>query len=175
MQGCRNYDRQAQFEIYKLYSKAMYNISLRIVAKEEDAEDVLQNAFLSAFTKIEQFSGKVTFGAWLKRIVINKSIDYVKKKKISFVDIEKVDFRLTDENDNDEELLFYKDRLDQVHDKIKKLPDKCRVIFSLFMLEGYDHNEIAEILNISVSTSKSQVHRAKKLLREKLEMDLNAS
>ena len=153
----------------------MYNIALRMLSVEEDAQDVLQNAFLSAFMKIEQFSGKVTFGAWLKRIVINKSIDHIKKNKIHFVDLEKVSFGLFEENGADPDACFYKNKLEKIHQGIKELPKGCRVIFSLFMLEGYDHNEIAEILEVSVSTSKSQLHRAKKLLKQKLEIDLNAS
>ena len=152
----------------------MYNISLRILGKEEDAQDVLQDAFLSAFVKIEQFSGKVTFGAWLKRIVINKSIDHFKKKKLKLVELDGVSYRLAAEEE-ELDIDLYKGKLEKIHNKVKDLPDGCRVVFSLYMLEGYDHNEISEIMNVSVSTSKSQLHRAKKLLREKLELDLKAS
>ena len=163
---CRQNDRKAQFELYQRYSKAMYNIALRMLYKEEDAQDVLQEAFASAFINIHQFSDKVTFGAWLKRIVINKCLDFIKKKKLKLVDMESVSYKIEAE---ESEEVFYRVPPTKVHEKIKELPNGCRVVFTLYALEGYDHKEIAQVLEVSESTSKSQYNRAKKLLRKMLE------
>ena len=164
--GCKAGDQKAQFQIYKLYYKAMYNTSLRIVSDTMEAEDIMQEAFLSAFEKIDTYSGKVSFGAWLKKIVINRSLDMLNKQKAIFEDIDTHHElkSLPDEiNDGvDSEL-----RVEEVREAIKELPDGYRIILSLYLLEGYDHDEISEILNISSSTSRSQLSRAKsKLLNE---------
>ncbi len=165
VERCRQNDRKAQFELYQKYNQAMFNITKRMCRNEEDAKDVLQDAFVSAFKNIEQFSHKVTFGAWLKRIVINKCLDHLKKRKLNLVDIEHVDYKISDESKDE---VFYRVAPALIHEKIKELPTGCRVVFSLYMLEGYDHKEIAQILGVSESTSKSQFGRAKKLLRQKL-------
>lgn len=164
--GCKSGDQKAQFQIYKLYYKAMYNTSLRIVSDTMEAEDIMQEAFLSAFEKIDTYSGKVSFGAWLKKIVINRSLDMLNKQKAIFEDIDTHHElkSLPDETNNggDSEL-----RVEEVREAIKDLPDGYRIILSLYLLEGYDHDEISEILNISSSTSRSQLSRAKsKLLNE---------
>lgn len=164
--GCKAGDQKAQFQIYKLYYKAMYNTSLRIVSDTMEAEDIMQEAFLAAFEKIETYSGKVSFGAWLKKIVINRSLDMLNKKKAIFEDIdthhELKSLPADNNGEGDTEL-----RVEEVREAIKELPDGYRIILSLYLLEGYDHDEISEILNISSSTSRSQLSRAKaKLLNE---------
>ena len=170
VERCRQNDSAAQFELYSRYSKAMYNISLRMLGNADDAQDVLQDAFVAAFQNLQQFTGKATFGAWLKRIVINKCLDRLKKKKLPIVEMENVAYKITDDSMNcdGEEFNLYGIRPEKVHHEIKTLPKGCRVVFNLYLLEGYDHKEIAQILEISESTSKSQFARAKKLLREKL-------
>ena len=162
---CRKGDRKAQFEIYRLYYKSMYNTSLRIVKDPQEAEDIMQESFLSAFRKIETYEGKVSFGAWLKKIVINNSLDVIKKRRLLFEELSEDYAQLAmQEEALDEELLVQ--QTDLIREAIQKLPDGYRVILSLHLLEGYDHEEIAEILNISSSTSRSQFFRAKqKLLR----------
>ncbi|MBN1387402.1 MAG: sigma-70 family RNA polymerase sigma factor [Bacteroidales bacterium] len=164
--GCKNGDQKAQFQIYKLYYKAMFNTSLRIVSDTMEAEDIMQEAFLSAFEKIDTYSGTVSFGAWLKKIVINRSLDAVSRQKAIFEDID-THYELQEESDNgidDQEL---EEKMHEVKKAINNLPDGYRIILSLYLLEGYDHDEIAEILNISSSTSRSQLSRAKqKLLNE---------
>ena len=162
---CRKGDRKAQFEIYRLYYKSMFNTSLRIVKDPQEAEDIMQESFLSAFRKIETYQGKVSFGAWLKRIVINNSLDELKKRKLFFEELNEDYTQLANQEEAvDEELL--EQQMDMIREGIQKLPDGYRVILSLHLLEGYDHEEIAEILNISSSTSRSQFFRAKqKLLR----------
>lgn len=162
--GCKNGDQKAQFQIYKLYYKAMYNTSLRIVNQTMEAEDIMQESFLSAFEKIDAYSGTVSFGAWLKKIVINRSLDALSRRKAVFEDIEShVGIR----DESSEESARYEDidvRVEEVKEAIESLPDGYRVILSLYLLEGYDHDEIAEILSINSSTSRSQLSRAKQKL-----------
>jgi RNA polymerase sigma-70 factor (ECF subfamily) len=162
--GCITGDQKAQFQIYKLYYKAMYNTSLRIVSDTMEAEDIMQESFLSAFEKIDTYSGIVSFGAWLKKIVINRSLDALNKRKAIFEDID-IHVGIKDEGSEDiaqkEEIDF---RVEEVKQAIEKLPDGYRVILSLYLLEGYDHDEIGEILSITSSTSRSQLSRAKQKL-----------
>lgn len=164
VQECRQGNRKAQFEIYKLYAKAMYNVALRIVNFDDEAEDVLQEAFLDAFTRIESFRGETTFGLWLKQIVINKSINYLRKRKVEFVSLEEVEVaepQLLEEEDL--EL-----RVEEVRLAIAELPDRYRVVLTLYLFEGYDHEEIAHILKIAESTSRTQYMRAKMKLNDLL-------
>ena len=161
---CKNGDQKAQFQIYKLYYKAMFNTSLRIVGDTMEAEDIMQEAFLSAFEKIETYSGTVSFGAWLKKIVINRSLDALSRQKAIFEDID-THYDLQEEADNKaEDPEDLKEKMNEVKSAIDNLPDGYRIILSLYLLEGYDHDEIAEILNISSSTSRSQLSRAKQKL-----------
>ena len=164
LDGCKNGDQKAQFQIYKLYYKAMYNTSLRIVNDSMEAEDIMQESFLSAFEKIDTYSGTVSFGAWLKKIVINRSLDILSRKKAIFEDI---DFYIGIRDDSQEDLIRKEEvdiMVEEVKEAIKRLPDGYRIILSLYLLEGYDHDEIAEILKISSSTSRSQLSRAKQKL-----------
>ena len=162
--GCKSGDQKAQFQVYKLYYKAMFNTSLRIVNDTMEAEDVMQESFLSAFEKIDTYSGTVSFGAWLKKIVVNRSLDALNRRKAIFEDIDS-HYGIRDESGED---LAYKQEVDlkveEVKEAIEKLPDGYRVILSLYLLEGYDHDEIADILSISSSTSRSQLSRAKQKL-----------
>lgn len=166
--GCKNGDQKAQFQIYKLYFKAMYNTSLRIVKNTMEAEDIMQESFLSAFEKIDTYSGTVSFGAWLKKIVINRSLDVLNRRKAIFEDID----NHTGIKDEDGEDLIQMEEIDikveAVKNAIEKLPDGYRIILSLYLLEGYDHDEIGEILSISSSTSRSQLSRAKQKLISEL-------
>jgi RNA polymerase sigma-70 factor (ECF subfamily) len=166
--GCRSGDQRAQFQIYKLYYKAMYNTSLRILNDTMEAEDIMQESFLSAFEKIETYSGTVSFGAWLKKIVINRSLDALSKRKAIFEDI---DYHIGIKDDSGEDILNKEEldiKVEEVKEVIKRLPDGYRIILSLYLLEGYDHDEIGEILSISSSTSRSQLSRAKQKLLSQL-------
>jgi len=150
----------------------MFNICMRMVNKTEEAEDMLQEAFTEAFTKLSSFRYESSFGAWLKRIVINKCINVLKKKKAELVltdDMGHYDNKSnSNENDGDMEL-----SVKRIHKAIEMLPEGYRVIFSLYMLEGYDHTEIAQILGISESTSKSQYMRAKLKIKEILKTSMS--
>lgn len=162
---CRQGSRTAQFELYKLYVKAMYNVALRIVNHIAEAEDVLQESFLDAFTRIENFRGETTFGLWLKQIVINKSINQLRKRRAEFVNIDDVDIAEEEKDDT-----AYQDlRVNEIKEAVGELPDGYRVVLTLYLFEGYDHEEISHILKISENTSRTQYMRAKKKLNGLLE------
>jgi RNA polymerase sigma-70 factor (ECF subfamily) len=158
---CREGSQKAQFQLYKLYYKPMYSICMRIINNEADAEDVMQDAFLKAFTKIDTYKGEVSFGAWLKKIVINRSLDYLKKRKVKFEEIKEKTTQIIDYQMETKEV-----NMKVIKDAIQKLPDGYRVVLSLYLIEGYDHEEISEILGISNSNSRTQFLRAKNKLRE---------
>jgi RNA polymerase sigma-70 factor (ECF subfamily) len=142
----------------------MYNSSLRIVNDRFEAEDIMQEAFLSAFKNIEQYKGEVSFGALLKRIVINRSLDFLKKKKLELFPIENELYKISNEN---EDIIYLEDTIEQVEilkQQMNLLPTGYQIILSLYLLEGYDHEEIASILGITASTSRTQYMRAKKKL-----------
>lgn len=161
---CKQNDKSAQFSIYKLYYKAMFNSAFRILKNTTDAEDIMQEAFLNAFKKISSYRGEVTFGVWLKRIVINRSLDELRKNKQEFFELNESINNAVEEEKNEP----FNYNIDEIKLAIEQLADGYRVILNLFLIEGYDHEEIAEILNISNSTSRSQYHRAKKKLKELL-------
>ena len=164
LDGCKDGDQKAQFQIYKLYYKAMYNTSLRIVNDTMEAEDIMQESFLSAFEKIDTYSETVSFGAWLKKIVVNRSLDALNKRKAIFEDIE---YHVGIRDDSDDYSARNEEvdvRADEVKKAIERLPDGYRIILSLYLLEGYDHDEISDILAITSSTSRSQLSRAKQKL-----------
>ncbi len=166
---CLKGDQKAFYEIYQLYSKAMFNICFRIVGIQEVAEDLLQEAFVSAFQNIRSYQGKASFGAWLKKIVVNKAISHLRKQQLDLVELdERIDLHHDDDLD-DIDLIM---KVETIREAIQKLPNGFRVVFSLYLLEGYDHKEIAEILKISESTSKSQYNRAKKKLKEILRQEV---
>ncbi|MEO0472933.1 MAG: RNA polymerase sigma factor [Bacteroidota bacterium] len=163
---CKEGDRKAQYELYKRYSKAMLNVAARITNDLMEAEDVLQEAFIRAFRNLESFKGESTFGAWLKRIVINTAINHIKKKRAETVDIDEERLEVPDEAYQPEPVSGWE--LDRVRKAIARLPEGYRVVLSLYLIEGYDHKEIGTILEISEATSKSQFSRAKKKLRQML-------
>lgn len=166
IEACKSGDRLAQFRLYKLYSRAMYNICTRILGDTDAANDAMQEAFISAFKKLDSFEGRASFGAWLKRIVVNRCLSHLKGKQLFEEPIsERMEETLADEAIPGPAGEISSER---IHAAIKSLPKGCRVVFSLYQLEGYDHQEISEIMSISVSTSKSQYHRAKKLLQDRL-------
>ena len=162
IEACKRGERKAQFEIYKLYSKAMYNTAYRILNNTAEAEDIIQESFLKAFQKIDSFLGDVSFGAWLKKIVVNASLDEIRKKKFDLESIENID--VLDIYNEDDEVKDFSYEIIKVRNAIMLLPEGYRIVLSLYLLEGYDHDEIAEIVGISASTSRSQLARAKKKL-----------
>ncbi|WP_423148736.1 RNA polymerase sigma factor [Rubrolithibacter danxiaensis] len=162
---CKQGKRSAQNQLYRLYAKAMYNVAMRILTSEDEAADVLQESFIDAFSRISGFRQETTFGLWLKQIVINKSISQLRKRKWELVSIDEVDLEDKEliDREKEEDLYF---QAEQVRKAIQLLPDGYRIVLSLYLLEGYDHEEIAHILKISENTSRTQFLRAKRKLIE---------
>jgi len=154
----------AQYQLYSLYSKAMYNICYRMTNQQQEAEDMLQESFSYAFSKLGSFRFESSFGAWLKRIVVNTCINHIKKRKVDLVYTEHNNDPIPDNDLVDYEEIRFK--TESVMKAMEQLPEGYRVVFSLYLLEGYDHKEISEILGISESTSKSQFLRAKLKIKE---------
>lgn len=157
---CKKGDVKAQYLLYKSYSKAMYNVAVRMTGKKETAEDILQDSFTSAFLEIHRLNDEKAFGGWLKRIVINRCIDEIRKRKYYFSDFEIISEQHTEIADDVDESTDP----EIVHHLIKKLPDGAREILVLRAIEGMKHAEIAEKLQISESTCKTQFFRAKQIL-----------
>jgi RNA polymerase sigma-70 factor (ECF subfamily) len=159
---CLKGSNKARYQLYHLYSKAMFNVCNRLMNNREDAEDMLQEAFIHAFTKLESFRNESSFGTWLKTITVHTCINALNKRKL--------DLKLTDEmhryetaEEDPEEALY---TTQNIVEAMNQLPEGGRIVFSLYLLEGYDHGEIAQILNITESTSKSQYMRAKRRVYE---------
>ena len=165
---CKQGSKKACYELYKLYSKAMLNVAFRIVGNIAEAEDVLQEAFVDAFSKLKDFRQDTTFGLWLKQIVVNRSINLLRKRRLELVDLEEGQLEniAEDEIEDEEEIQFQATRIKEA---MKELPEGYRLVISLYLLEGYDHEEIGQILNISENTSRTQFLRAKRKLLEILQ------
>lgn len=160
IEKCKSGNKEAQYRLYEMYSTGMYNICLRMMKNREDAEDVMQNAFVDVFTKLHQYEYQSTPGAWIKRIVINNCLNHLKKRKMFFEEIDHV-AQVQEEVQIPNELLS----VEKVKSGILHLAPGFRTVLNLYLMEGYDHQEIADILEISVSTSKTQYSRAKKKLK----------
>lgn len=156
-------------EIYDRYYKAMYNTSLRIVKDSATAEDIMQESFLSAFTKLDTFKGEVTFGAWLKRIVVNNSIyHYRKQQKNNEIPLDSVLYKVEDNDEADADSGSTEQMAQKVMETMKQLKDSYRVSLTLHLIEGYDYEEIGEIMNMSYGNCRTTISRAKESLRKKL-------
>ncbi|WP_425077123.1 RNA polymerase sigma factor [Psychroserpens sp. S379A] len=168
IEKCRQNNRVAQLQLYKQYCDGMYVVAMRFMKNSMEAEDIVQEAFIKAFSRLDQFKAEVTFGAWLKRIVINKCIDCLKSKKQHLQELDEVHLKVVDSNYESEWLVEDTITLDEVKDAIQRLPDKYQYVVMLYLVEGYDHQEISEILNITEVTSRTQLSRGKSKLKELL-------
>ena len=167
IERCKRGEAAGYKELYQRYARAMFNTCLRIVNDITEAEDVLQESFAEAFKNLHSFEYRTSFGGWLKQICINRSVNQLKKKRISWVDIDSTDkYNHAEEAIVDENEIRLK--VDTVKRSIMALPDGYRTVLSLYLLEGYDHEEIAEILNVAESTSRTQYMRAKQKLLQLL-------
>ena len=188
IEGCKNFQRNAQKDLYKKYAPVLRGICYRYMQSKFDAEDVLHESFIKIFKSIKQYSGKGSFEGWLKRIVTNTAIDTCKKRirQDSFEDL--TSFKITmdddDENENgnydfhenevsgdsDIKMIILNSNVssDEIMEVVQQLPDGYRMVFNLHVIEEYQHKEIANMLGVDVNTSKSQLSRAKKLLQKKL-------
>jgi RNA polymerase sigma factor (sigma-70 family) len=165
IRGCQVNDRKAQFQVYKLYYKAMFNTAIRIVNDTTLAEDIMQEAFLEAFRQIGTYRWESSFGTWLKRIVINKSIDEIRRAK-DIISIDDAELEIPDQNDDENYIQVLSTRVEEIRKAIHALSDSYRIILSLYLLEGYDHEEISQILDISYNLSRTRYSRARKKLLE---------
>ena len=174
IEKCKQNNRKAQLQLYNQYCDGMYVVAKRFLKDTHDAEDVVQEAFIKAFTKLHQYKAEVTFGAWLKRIVVNKSIDFLKSKK-QLVELEEVHLKVIDTESNDKWLVDDAITLNDVKSAIDKLPEKYQYVVMLYLIEGYDHQEISEILNISEVASRTQLFRGRTKLQELLTLKKNGT
>jgi RNA polymerase sigma-70 factor (ECF subfamily) len=168
IEKCKKNHRPSQLKLYEQYCDAMLIVAKRFVNDTMEAEDIVQEAFLKAFMKLDQYKAEVTFGAWLKRIVINKSIDVLKSKKQRLIELEEVHLNVVDAHEETSWMVEDHITLEAVKTAISTLPDKYRYVLMLYLMEGYDHQEIAEILGISEVASRTQLSRGKIKLKNLL-------
>ncbi|WP_298516465.1 RNA polymerase sigma factor [uncultured Kordia sp.] len=166
LKKCKQGNRKAQMKLYDLYADAMYIITCRYISNREDAKDVMQEAFLKAFTRLSQYQGEVAFGAWLKRIMINQCIDTLKKRSLVYEEMNDQTMTIVaDEVSWEVDINVTKQEIIQA---IESLPVKYKYVVQLYLIEGYDHQEISEILEIPVRTSRTQLMRGKTKLKNLL-------
>lgn len=170
---CKKNDRKAQLHLYRQYCEGMFIVANRFLKHREDAEDAMQEAFVKAFQKIEQYTGEVSFGAWLKKIVINKSLDKLRGNQLYFLSMEETQLEVVD--DAQEWITDDATTLEEVKAAISNLPEKYRIVVTLYLIEGYDHDEISSILNISSTASRTQLSRGKKKLQSLLKKDCHGT
>lgn len=164
--ACKNGKHQAQLQLYDLYCDAMFTIACRYLKNEEDAKDAMQDGFLKAFSKIERYTSEATLGSWLKTIIINQCLDYLKKRKLEFVPLEDGNIEIA----NDEDWIINRPVSPEVIlTHIRDLLQKYATVLQLYLIEGYDHQEISEILDIPPKTSRTHLHRGRILLKKQLE------
>lgn len=175
IEKCRQNNRIAQLQLYNQYCDGMFAVAMRFVNNTFEAEDIVQEAFIKAFTKLHQYKAEVSFGAWLKRIVINKSIDLLKSKKQHMLELDEVHLKVVDSNNENEWLVDDMITLEDVKAAIEKLPEKYQYVVMLYLIEGYDHQEISEILNITEVASRTQLSRGKAQLKELLILKKNGT
>lgn len=175
IEKCILNDRKAQMQLYNQYCNGMYIVANRFVKNDAQAEDIVQDAFIKAFTKLHQYNAEVTFGAWLKRIVVNTSIDALKANKQRLVELEEVHLKVIDTEEEDKWLVDDAVTINEVKDAIRTLSEKYRYVVMLYLIEGYDHQEISEILEISEVASRTQLYRGKLKLQELLKYKKNGT
>lgn len=163
---CRNNDQASYRELYMRYSKAMLNTSYRITGDMQEAEDVLQEAFIQVFKNLSTMDFKISFGSWLKRIVINKSIDVLRKRKVTFTDNDaELDHKYKDDAIDEEQATL---QVKEVKRALAELPEKYRIVFNLCTFEDISQEEVAGMLGVSHNVVRTQYHRAKQKIIQSL-------
>jgi len=165
VERCKKGDTLGYKELYQRYARAMFNTCLRIINNVAEAEDVLQESFLEAFKNLHAFEYRTSFGGWLKQICINRSINQLKKRKADWINVDDTDMheRIADAVTDETDIQL---QVAAVKNAIMRLPDGYRTVLSLYLLEGYDHEEIAEIMSVAPSTTRTQYMRARQKLLE---------
>lgn len=166
VEQCKKKNPKAQMQLYRQYCGGMFIVAQRYLKDAPAAEDAMQEAFIKAFRKLSQFKGDVTFGAWLKRIVVNTCLDTIKARKIDTEPINEEVIHIAD--DENDWMVSDETTVDEITSAIEQLPENYKVVVQLFLLEGYDHQEISEVLGISESASRTNLHRGKAQLKESL-------
>ncbi|MFK5890519.1 MAG: sigma-70 family RNA polymerase sigma factor [Flavobacteriaceae bacterium] len=164
---CKQHNAKAQMQLYDKYCDAMFKVAVRYVNDAYIAEDIMQESFLKAFTKISDFNTANTFGGWLKRIVINQALDWLKEKKLNQESFNESHFKIIEHKEKDM-LIDINESVEAIYKAINKLPEQFKLVLKLFLLEGYDHNEISSILNITNVASRTILHRGKQKLLAQL-------
>ncbi|MAB49586.1 MAG: RNA polymerase subunit sigma-70 [Flavobacteriaceae bacterium] len=162
-------------QLYRQYCDGMLIVALRFVKDTMEAEDIVQEAFIKAFSRLDQYRAEVSFGAWLKRIVVNRCIDVLKSKKQRLIELEEHHLNVIDAKDENEWLVDDDITIEDVKTAIEELPEKYRYVVMLYLIEGYDHSEISEILNISEVASRTQLSRGKQKLQTVLKREKNGT
>lgn len=170
VQQCLNGEASAYRALYDRYSRAMYNTALRILNRTDDAEDILQEAFTDAFQQLKSFEGRSTFGAWLRQIVVYKSIAHLKKQKLHFNGLETDAENIADETVLEEDEVWY--TVDSIKQAMQKLPDGYRTVLTLHLIEGFEQEEVAEMMKVAHSTVRTQYMRAKQKLLQVLKQEV---
>ncbi len=162
VEKCKANDRKAQLKLYGQYCDGMYAVTMRFLQNSDDSEDVLQDSFISAFQKIHQYKGEVTFGAWLKRIVVNKCIDFLKSKKQNLVPLEEYYMQAVE---NDDWSVGEGICIDEVKEAIDTLPEKYKYVVLMYLVEGFDHKEISQVLELTETACRTRLSRGKGYLK----------
>ncbi|BAO76705.1 RNA polymerase sigma factor [Winogradskyella sp. PG-2] len=170
IQSCKKGNQVAQMQIYDSYCQAMFTIACRYLKNDEDAKDAMQEGFLKAFTNIESYKPEATFGAWLKRIIINQCLDVIKKRKLEFSNDDIGNLQIVEDDNWDFDNTISKT---EILEAIEQLNEKHKIVVKLYLIEGYDHQEISEILNIPIKTSRTHLSRGKTKLRDLLKPKYN--
>lgn len=167
MRRCLAGEELAQRQLYDRYVGAMFHTVLRLTANQQDAEDVTQEVFVKVFEKLDTYRGESTLGAWIKRIAVNTTLNFLRQaNRLKTVALESQNLPPEAEPAVDETAWAHDIR--RIHEAMGELPEGCRLVFNLHLLEGYRHQDVAQLLGITESTSKTQYMRAKRLLREGL-------
>jgi len=165
IKACIKGNEKAQIQLYEMYCQAMFTIACRYLKNEEDAKDAMQDGFIKAFTKIESYTSEYTFGAWLKRIIINQCLDVLKKKYLETTSINSESLQLIDDENWNVDISITKEMIESA---VEQLPEKYMLVVKLYLMEGYDHEEISQILEIPVKTSRTHLRRGRLQLKELL-------
>ena len=170
IKACKKGNQMAQMQLYDQYCNAMFTVACRYLNNEEDAKDAMQEGFLKAFINLDDYKPEATFGAWLKRIVINQCLDVLKKNKVEFSTVEISELKIVDGDDWSFDSNINKN---DILNAIEQLNEKHKVVVTLYLIEGYDHAEISEILDIPIKTSRTHLRRGKLKLQELLKQKYN--
>ncbi len=165
VEKCKANDRKAQMKLYRQYCDGMFGVAMGFLKNTDDAEDVVQESFIKAFQKIGQYRGEVTFGAWLKKIVVNKCLDFLKSRKERHLELKEGYMKVVEDDDWS---VADEVTVEQVKLRMEELPDKYRHVVRLFLVEGYDHSEISQIMDISETACRTRLLRGKGYLKELL-------